>query len=240
MDDRAVRDGAVPVALLAPGRLRPVGVRRLADDDPRAARAGGRRRGVPRARRSATRCRRARRRRARAIAAWYPGATAEQRDDGERRLRGEPPGALGAAEPGTGSRSWCRTTCQGWGLGSFFGTRSDTFELARRDGRMGARPRQSLERAVTKRTKAVMVCNPNNPTGAVLTEAEMDEIVRAAERVGAWIVADEIYRGAEVDTDDTTPTFWGRYEQGRSSRAGCRRRSRCRASGWGGPSRRRR
>ena len=29
----------------------------------------------------------------------------------------------------------------------------------------------------------------------------MDEIVRAADRVGAWIVADEIYRGAELDTD---------------------------------------
>ena len=30
---------------------------------------------------------------------------------------------------------------------------------------------------------------------------------------GAWIVADEIYRGAELDGDDTTPTFWGRYER---------------------------
>ena len=41
----------------------------------------------------------------------------------------------------------------------------------------------------------------------------MDAIVRVAERVGAWIVADEIYRGAEVDTDETTPTFWGRSER---------------------------
>jgi aspartate/methionine/tyrosine aminotransferase len=66
---------------------------------------------------------------------------------------------------------------------------------------------------VSKRTKAIMVCNPNNPTGHVLTEPEMDEVVRAADRVGAWIVADEIYRGAELDTVDTTPTFFGRYER---------------------------
>ncbi len=58
-----------------------------------------------------------------------------------------------------------------------------------------------------------MVCNPNNPTGHVLSEHEMDEIVRAADRVGAWIVADEIYRGAELDTDVDSPTFFGRYDR---------------------------
>ncbi len=58
-----------------------------------------------------------------------------------------------------------------------------------------------------------MVCNPNNPTGHVLTDAEMNEVVKAADRVGAWIVADEIYRGAELDTDVASPTFFGRYER---------------------------
>ena len=41
----------------------------------------------------------------------------------------------------------------------------------------------------------------------------MDAVVAAADRVGAWIVADEIYRGAEVDTDEASPTFWGRYDK---------------------------
>jgi aspartate/methionine/tyrosine aminotransferase len=71
----------------------------------------------------------------------------------------------------------------------------------------------SLERAVGPRTRAIMVCNPNNPTGAVLTEAEMEAVIEVAARRDAWIVADEIYRGAEVDTDATTPTFWGRYDK---------------------------
>ncbi|MGH2454116.1 MAG: aminotransferase class I/II-fold pyridoxal phosphate-dependent enzyme [bacterium] len=69
-----------------------------------------------------------------------------------------------------------------------------------------------LDGLVTARTKAIVVCNPNNPTGAVLTPAEMEAVVRAAGRVGAWVVADEVYRGAEV-VRDLTPTFWGRADR---------------------------
>lgn len=67
-----------------------------------------------------------------------------------------------------------------------------------------------LERLVTPRTKAIFVCNPNNPTGAVLTVEAMNAICAAAARVNAWVVADEVYRGAELD-GQLTPSFWGRY-----------------------------
>jgi aspartate/methionine/tyrosine aminotransferase len=70
-----------------------------------------------------------------------------------------------------------------------------------------------LHRAVTTDTKLIVVTNPNNPTGAVLTQAEMDDIVETADRVGAWLIADEIYRGAELDSDELSPTFWGRYDK---------------------------
>ena len=70
----------------------------------------------------------------------------------------------------------------------------------------------ALERAITPRTRLVLVCNPNNPTGASFTVAELDEICRRASRVGAWILSDEIYRGAELEGDET-PTMWGRYER---------------------------
>jgi len=56
------------------------------------------------------------------------------------------------------------------------------------------------------------VTNPNNPTGSVLDEEEMDAVVAAARRVGAWLVCDEIYRGAET-AGPLTPTFWGRYDK---------------------------
>jgi len=69
------------------------------------------------------------------------------------------------------------------------------------------------ERAVTTDTKLIAVCNPNNPTGYILTEKEMDAVVAAAEKAGAWILADEVYAGAERTTDVVTPSFWGRYDK---------------------------
>ncbi|MGB6716930.1 MAG: aminotransferase class I/II-fold pyridoxal phosphate-dependent enzyme [Candidatus Acidiferrales bacterium] len=69
-----------------------------------------------------------------------------------------------------------------------------------------------LAKLVTPRTKIIAVCNPSNPTGAVLSEATMNAICAAAGKVGAWILADEVYRGAEFD-GKTTPSFWGRYER---------------------------
>jgi aspartate/methionine/tyrosine aminotransferase len=69
-----------------------------------------------------------------------------------------------------------------------------------------------LRSLVTAKTRAILLCNPNNPTGARLDGATLDEICRIASGVGAWVVDDEIYRGAERDAEDT-PTVWGRYER---------------------------
>jgi len=46
---------------------------------------------------------------------------------------------------------------------------------------------------VTERTKAVVIINPSNPTGAVLSEGEVRELADAARAVGACVVSDEIY-----------------------------------------------
>jgi aspartate/methionine/tyrosine aminotransferase len=69
-----------------------------------------------------------------------------------------------------------------------------------------------LRMLVTPNTRLVAVCNPNNPTGAVMSAELMDEICRAAAKVGAYILADEVYRGAEF-SGVLTPTFFGRYER---------------------------
>ena len=69
-----------------------------------------------------------------------------------------------------------------------------------------------LEAAASPKTRLIVVTNPNNPTGAILTQAEMDAIVRIAARSGAWILADEIYQGSERD-GKTTASFWGRYDR---------------------------
>ncbi|HEU4402545.1 MAG TPA: aminotransferase class I/II-fold pyridoxal phosphate-dependent enzyme [Candidatus Polarisedimenticolia bacterium] len=104
---------------------------------------------------------------------------------------------------------------QAWGLARAYGSQADPYHLVehREGGAMRwALDTDSLRRAVTKRTRLILVTNPNNPSGGVLTGAEMEEIIRAARRVNAWIVADEIYRGAEV-AGPLSPTFWGRYDK---------------------------
>jgi aspartate/methionine/tyrosine aminotransferase len=69
-----------------------------------------------------------------------------------------------------------------------------------------------LPRLIGPKTRLVAICNPNNPTGSVLKKEEREAIVAAAEKVGAWILADEVYRGAEFDGPMTT-SFWGGYER---------------------------
>jgi aspartate/methionine/tyrosine aminotransferase len=104
---------------------------------------------------------------------------------------------------------------QGWGLGRHFGAGSDAFRLRVRREAASSRwalDIDGLERAVSRDTRAILVTNPNNPTGSVLTEEEMDAVVRVAKRARAWLVADEIYRGAELDSS-LTPTFWGQYDK---------------------------
>jgi hypothetical protein len=69
-----------------------------------------------------------------------------------------------------------------------------------------------LRRAVGPKTRLIAVCNPNNPTGAILSAAEMREIAALAARHGAWLLADEVYRGAERDGTETA-SFWGTHDR---------------------------
>jgi len=66
--------------------------------------------------------------------------------------------------------------------------------------------------AIQPGTRVVVVTNPNNPTAQPLGEAAIAEIVEAAERVGAWILSDEVYAGGEL-SGEPTPSLWGRTER---------------------------
>ena len=48
----------------------------------------------------------------------------------------------------------------------------------------------ALESAVTARTRAIFVATPNNPTGVILTQAEVDGVAAIARRHALWVVAD--------------------------------------------------
>ncbi|MFC6589076.1 aminotransferase class I/II-fold pyridoxal phosphate-dependent enzyme [Sulfitobacter pacificus] len=71
----------------------------------------------------------------------------------------------------------------------------------------------ALEQAVDDKTRIIHVVNPNNPTGRVLSVQDRRRIIAAAARVGAWIVADEVYAGTEREGDVETASFWGSYDR---------------------------
>lgn len=148
------------------------------------------------------------------IALFYPGATAENVLVTTGTSEANYTTLWGLLEKGDRAAIMIPTYMQAWGLARAYGGRADAYRLVEKRYGMGRRwalDVASLDRAVTRKTRLILVTNPNNPTGAILTEEEMDEIVRAARKVGAWIVADEVYRGAEVTGDESSPTFWGRY-----------------------------
>lgn len=150
------------------------------------------------------------------IALFYPGARAENVLVTTGCSEANYTTLWGLLEKGDRMAVMLPNYMQSWGLARGYGGRADAYRLVeKRRGltRRWALDVASLEKAVGRRTKAVMVTNPNNPTGAVLTEEEMGEIVRVAKKAGAWIVADEVYRGAEASGDTLSPTFWGRYEK---------------------------
>lgn len=97
---------------------------------------------------------------------------------------------------------------QMWGLVRSFGAVLKPLWLREKLG--WAPDLDELRSLVTPKTKLIIVTNPNNPTGAVLSGKSVSAIVEAADRVGAWIVADEVYQGAER-TGKTTPSFWGQH-----------------------------
>lgn len=70
----------------------------------------------------------------------------------------------------------------------------------------------AIDRAITPDTRLVLVTNPNNPTGRRLDETVVTRLLDRAAAVGAWVIADEIYHGTELD-GRATPSLWGRYER---------------------------
>jgi len=114
--------------------------------------------------------------------------------------------------PGDGIAVMLPNYMQVWGLSQNHGLEMRTFHLDEKTG--WSLDTAELDDAVTPDTKMIAVCNPNNPTGHIMTGAEMEAVGAAADRVGAWILADEVYTGAEHDSSDgETPSFFGRYDK---------------------------
>jgi aspartate/methionine/tyrosine aminotransferase len=73
-----------------------------------------------------------------------------------------------------------------------------------------------LRALVSDKTKLIFICNPNNPTGQVMTEQELSAVVDIADRVGAYVLCDEVYAGMEWD-GHPIPRIANLYDKGIST-----------------------
>lgn len=95
---------------------------------------------------------------------------------------------------------------QYWGVPRGLGAQVNTFRLVVENN--WEPDWDEFERAVNPRTRLVYISNPNNPTGSVLSRDAMQRMVTRCEQVGAYLLADEVYLGAEIYAE-LTSSFWG-------------------------------
>ncbi len=145
------------------------------------------------------------------IASMYPGATPDNILVTIGAIEANYTAMHALLEPGDEVVVMLPNYLQIWGVAKNLGVNMKTFNLRESEG--WAPDLAELDEAVTHDTKLIAVCNPNNPTGRIMTGAEMDAIVATAARCGAWILADEVYSGAERDREEQAPTFYGRYDK---------------------------
>ena len=72
---------------------------------------------------------------------------------------------------------------------------------------------EKLRRLVTPETKMICINNPNNPTGALMSEQLLREIAEIARSADAWILCDEVYRHLSQE-DGWCPSIVDLYEKG--------------------------
>ena len=130
-------------------------------------------------------------------------------------------------EPGDEVAMLVPNYMQTFGLAKAFGGTVREWPLVEDRGAGRWRPDiEQLRHVVSNRTKLIVVCTPNNPTGARLTPQELDEIAHIAGRHGSWVLSDEVYRGAELMAASRHRS--GAATIARLSPAVCRKRTACR------------
>ena len=145
------------------------------------------------------------------IARLYPGSTAGQVVVTTGAAQANFTTLLTLMDPGDEIVVMLPNYMQIWGVAKNFHLDVKTFSL-KEDLGWGV-DIDELNRTVTEKTRLIAICNPNNPTGHILSSEERQAIVQAADKVGAWVLADEVYAGAEHNTGEITPSFWGDYER---------------------------
>ena len=62
-------------------------------------------------------------------------------------------------------------------------------------------PIADFEKLITPKTKAILICNPGNPTGYLYSKEEMDQLAALVKKHDLFLIADEVYREFTYDGD---------------------------------------
>lgn len=145
------------------------------------------------------------------IAALYPGASPDNVLVSVGASEANLLAATTLLSPGDEILAFRPTYLQFGGMAFNMGVEIRHIELIEEQGwRLNL---DQLVDSITARTRVISVVNPNNPTGSILRKEEIQALIRAAERVGAWILADEVYAGTEHKRADATETLYGKYDR---------------------------
>ncbi len=144
------------------------------------------------------------------IAALYPGASPDQILVTTGSSEANFVTCWRLIEPGDKVAVMQPNYQQTWGLAQNFGAQVRPFHLHEKE--RWEPYAEEIRTAIAPGTKLVVVTNPHNPTGRVLSDVSRKVILERTAEVGAWLLADEVYQGAERD-GRTTPSFWGAYDK---------------------------
>jgi aspartate aminotransferase len=61
---------------------------------------------------------------------------------------------------------------------------------------------EEFEKAITSKTKAILICNPNNPTGYLYSESEINQLGELVKKYDLFLIVDEVYREFIYDEKD--------------------------------------
>ncbi|MCQ2755048.1 MAG: aminotransferase class I/II-fold pyridoxal phosphate-dependent enzyme [bacterium] len=73
---------------------------------------------------------------------------------------------------------------------------------------------RDIENNITRKTKLICINNPNNPTGAVIPDELLEQIVEIAKENNSWILSDEVYRGLNLFGNPYSKSIADLYEKG--------------------------
>lgn len=144
------------------------------------------------------------------LAKIYPGTTVENFQVTNGTSEANYMAALSQLRQGDRFALETPNYMQLWGVPRSLGAETRTFNL--RLDRGWEPDWEEFENAVAPGTRMVYISNPNNPTGAVLSDAAMKRIVDRCDEVGTYLIADEVYLGAEISRP-LTKSFWGMSER---------------------------